>query len=78
MKSLDIQIDEFKKNLVDVINKSELPICVVELILHSFNLEISQAVKINIENEKKAEEQMKKIEQTEQTEQTEQNQAKEE
>ena len=57
MKSLDMQIDEFKKNLVDVINKSELPICVVELILHSFNLEISQAVKTNIENEKKAQEQ---------------------
>ena len=57
MKSLDMQIDEFKKNLVDVINKSELPICVVELILYGFNLELTQVVKTNIENEKKAQEQ---------------------
>lgn len=75
MKSLDMQIDEFKKNLVDVINKSELPICVVELILHGFNLELTQVVKTNIENEKKAQEQQGE-EQVEQ--EGEQEQAKEE
>ena len=42
-KAFSITLDEFKQNLISVINESKLPICIVELVIKDLYGELSRA-----------------------------------
>lgn len=52
IKPTTMIIDEFRKELVDIINKSNLHISIIQMIIRETLTEVSQAVKTQAEYEK--------------------------
>lgn len=52
-KPISLVMDELKGNIVNVINDSKLPICIVEPILKDIYEQISSLAKVQLEQDKK-------------------------
>lgn len=53
-KAFSITLDEFKQNLISVINESKLPICIVELVIKDLYGELSRAAQQQLKIDKDA------------------------
>lgn len=64
-KPITLQVDEFKKNIIDVINNSNLPAIILDFILKDVYTEIHSAYQVQFETDKKSYEESLKNEKNE-------------